>query len=166
MGTLIHQSKDIAGWVKLYTTTGKLPQLKVGCTTCQNFTTLFGDNLISRVTKYGGDIKVLLTTFRCRHCMADVPKDAPIKAKKVSTKPRKKRTDTKEARVEALMTIGEGMVHKYNPVTVDMVKSATVCAEITKDNCWRPDIYLNNGKACDGCVLFTNCACTFKKLKK
>jgi hypothetical protein len=36
----------------------------------------------------------------------------------------------------------------------------------TVNACWRPDIYLDNGRNCNGCSLFENCSCKIKRLKK
>ena len=34
---------------------------------------------------------------------------------------------------------------------------------ILYDTCLRPDIFLDNGRHCDGCPLFDNCICHIKK---
>jgi len=165
MATLTHQRTNVSTWTKLYTETGKLPQSKVGCNTCSNYTTLFGDNLIKRVARFG-TIKLLLETFKCRFCLSDTKPDGVQRAVIVDRKPRKKRTDTKVAREEALMVTVSSMKHTYRTTTVDLVKNASECAVTTKGSCFHPNLYLDNGRFCNGCALFDNCACAIKKLKR
>jgi hypothetical protein len=45
---------------------------------------------------------------------------------------------------------------------IDM-KSPGQVAELTKGACLRPDIYLNNGKACNGCHIYELCKCNARK---
>lgn len=37
--------------------------------------------------------------------------------------------------------------------------------QVTTNACWRPDLYLDNGRACDGCGLYQFCKATIKRLK-
>ena len=50
----------------------------------------------------------------------------------------------------------------YNPKPIDF-KDAQSVAELTKDSCLRPDIYLNNDCFCNGCSVYELCACKLKK---
>lgn len=43
------------------------------------------------------------------------------------------------------------------------LKSASQVADLTKGACLRPDIYLNNNKACNGCHIFKLCKCSARK---
>jgi len=49
---------------------------------------------------------------------------------------------------------------------INLEKDELWCHLVTRDACWRPDIYLDNGKSCDGCKLYTNCSCSIKRIKK
>lgn len=49
---------------------------------------------------------------------------------------------------------------------VNLTKDKLMTHLCTINACWRPDIYLDNGKSCNGCSLFENCACQIKRLKK
>jgi serine/threonine-protein kinase RIO1 len=50
----------------------------------------------------------------------------------------------------------------YNPKPVDF-KDAQSVADLTKDSCHRPDIYLNNDHYCNGCYIYELCACKLKR---
>jgi hypothetical protein len=45
-------------------------------------------------------------------------------------------------------------------------KDKTGVQKITSNSCLRPDIYLDNGKYCDGCAWSENCACPIKRFSK
>ena len=45
---------------------------------------------------------------------------------------------------------------------IDLTSPSQV-AELTKSSCLRPDIYLNNGKACNGCHIYKLCKCSARK---
>lgn len=46
--------------------------------------------------------------------------------------------------------------------TVDFTNKEQV-ADLTRDACWRPDIYLNNDRACNGCYLYEHCKCAIRR---
>lgn len=50
------------------------------------------------------------------------------------------------------------------PETVDLTQNKTVCEEVTRSSCWRPDIYLDYG--CKHCYIKDNCVCPIKNLKR
>lgn len=50
----------------------------------------------------------------------------------------------------------------YNPKPIDF-KDAQSVADLTKDSCHRPDIYLNNDHYCNGCYIYEKCACKLKR---
>lgn len=45
---------------------------------------------------------------------------------------------------------------------IDLTNASQV-AELTKSSCLRPDIYLNNNKACNGCYVYELCKCAARK---
>lgn len=45
---------------------------------------------------------------------------------------------------------------------IDLTNASQV-AELTKSSCLRPDIYLNNDKACNGCYVYELCKCSARK---
>lgn len=60
------------------------------------------------------------------------------------------------------------MLPKYDPFkprrVIDLVSDEKECKEITKDSCFRPDIYLDYG--CFKCQLYSNCNCRIKIVLK
>ena len=57
---------------------------------------------------------------------------------------------------------GSCIVTQKKYQTVDFTNKEQV-KKLTEGACWRPDIYLNNERACNGCYLFEHCACPIKK---
>lgn len=79
-------------------------------------------------------------------------------------KKEKKQKETRNSVVESLKNYAKEFAFDYKPVIYDIVKNAEECRAATTNTCWRPDIYLNNDRSCDSCVLYENCACTSKRL--
>lgn len=46
--------------------------------------------------------------------------------------------------------------------TIDFTNKEQV-AKLTEGACWRPDIYLNNDRACNGCYLYEHCKCAIRR---
>jgi hypothetical protein len=61
---------ELEVWVNKFKASGKLPENKVHCSTpdCEVRTTMFGENLLSRVVKFDCNIRKLLTEFKCKNC--------------------------------------------------------------------------------------------------
>jgi len=57
---------------------------------------------------------------------------------------------------------GAYIVKPYVRNYIDMTNASQV-AELTKSSCLRPDIYLNNNKACNGCHIYALCKCQARK---
>lgn len=145
---------DIAAWVQAYETQGKLPELRVPCVNehCNTTTTCFGSNLENRIQRSGG-LQNLLETFECRGCRtASKPAKAPV------IKPPKVRAQSKPEVLAPPTTNIHVAPTRYN------LTDPTHVQEMTTGQCQRPDIYLNNDRSCDGCVLYDACACTRKRL--
>lgn len=49
---------------------------------------------------------------------------------------------------------------------VSLLKDKEEAAHTTKSSCWRPDIYLNNDRYCNGCIIYENCCCKIKRIDK
>jgi hypothetical protein len=143
-------------WVECYNKTGKLPSLKLPCTTCDGSSTCFGSNLDGKIKKYGG-LDTLLDTFKCRSC---VSASKPKKEKKVSVRLIKRKE--KEAKKELPIP----QVKQFVPRNV-LLKDAPDLQDSmsASGSCLRPDIFLNSGRACDSCPYVENCNATCKTLK-
>jgi hypothetical protein len=61
---------EIEKWVLKFKASGKFPENKVPCSvsSCSVLTTMFGENLLSRVIKYDCDPRKLLKEFKCKNC--------------------------------------------------------------------------------------------------
>lgn len=52
------------------------------------------------------------------------------------------------------------------PIIVSLLLDKKIAEHITRSSCWRPDIYLNNDKFCNGCIIYENCFCPIKRIDK
>lgn len=163
----------IEDWAKQYETAGKLPEKTIPCSVdgCDTKTTCFSTNLKDRVTAAEGGIRTVLSSFTCRGCRSKnkgalvqtTVQDKPVRARAA------KRTNTKAAakrtKVEELTQAAKNSTVDVNavPMRYNFNNPAEV-QQLTENTCQRPDIYLNNDRACDGCVLYEHCACTSKQL--
>lgn len=86
--------------------------------------------------------------------------------KKIKIKKVKVKKQTKEDVKDSLSTFAREFKFDYKPDVVDLVTNPEACRQATTGTCWRPDIYLNNDRSCDNCMLHTNCACSSKRLAK
>lgn len=162
----------IEEWAQQYDTNGKLPEKTIPCTAegCETKTTCFSTNLSGRVAATEGGIRALLSTFKCRSCRSEsrvvsMPKgnqEKPVKraAKRTTTKAALKQTKVEELNAAAkAATIDVNAVPvRYNFADPEQVR------QLTEGVCQRPDIYLDNDRACDGCDLYEFCACNAKQL--
>lgn len=162
----------IEDWAKQYDTNGKLPAPKIPCSSagCKNETTCFSTNLKTRVAATEGGIRTLLRTFKCRSCRTQT--SSVLEPAGVIEKPVRraaKRTTTKAAqkqsRVEELNQAARSAVIDVNAVPVRYnFNDPEHVRQLTEGACQRPDIYLDNDRACDGCSLYEHCACSAKQL--
>ncbi len=79
-------------------------------------------------------------------------------------KRQKVKKETKVSLVETLKTYAKDFAFDYKPLVYDLTKNAEECKSATSNTCWRPDIYLNNDRSCDNCILYENCACSSRRL--
>lgn len=87
--------------------------------------------------------------------------------KKEKTKRAKKeKRITREQIVSTLKEHAREFTFSYNPEIIDLVKNAEACKRETGNSCWRPDIFLNNDRTCNNCVLVENCACPARRLAR
>ncbi len=142
--------------IKHYKDTGKLLSHPHVFCSCGNKTTMFGTNLEARIKQFGGSLEKLLTGFKCRECRNVGKPQKPVKIKKVKKKKLLEKNENQRYDIPA---------YKYEPpVSINLVTNADVCRELTRNQCWRPDIYLNNARTCDKCALHRNCSSRLKRL--
>ena len=157
----VHQRGHEKEWVEFFEKHKKFPQKKVGCVDCNHLTDMFSTNLNNRIERFGGPMQ-LLTQFQCRACR-------PESAKRVVNKGVKRgRKAVREEHIEALKESARNLKCEYNITTIPLDdKHQGAVEEVTRgNNCWRPDMFLDNGRACNGCSLFKHCLCSFKRIKE
>ena len=166
---------NVTDWIESYTQTCKLPELRIPCISedCDVTTTCFGSNLEGRIKKTEGGLRALLTTFKCRSCrggasaktvrmtMKDgVPLKRAAKAVRKGTK-----KAAKEEHIEQLKQALRSATMSVNAVPQRVsFNDPEAVRQLTEGACQRPDIYLDNDRACDGCGLYEHCACKSKQL--
>ena len=138
-------------WIKSYNETKKLPSLKIPCSKCDGSSTAFGSNLEKKIAQFKG-LDILLDTFICRSCKSE----GKIKTVKVTVK-REKKKDKEEIVYNIPKMKGFIPTNAYLKDTPELVQS------MTRFICVSPQLYLDNGRKCSGCVYFDNCNCALKK---
>ena len=136
----------------------KIPGSKIPCNLTGKLTTCVGPWLVKKVKEYGG-IEGLLRKYKSR---------SALKAKRDADKPAKKpRNKKKESLIKKVANSEEKVwdipkIQFQGPTPLTPIE----LAECTKTECLRPDIYLNNDYACNGCKYYDLCQNKMKKLAK
>jgi len=123
---------------------------KIVCTKCNSKKGISKDRLAKLVAQFGS-LAELIAKYVCRSCRKEhkVRRDGRIKPPK---KIRKTRMGTLPQELRNLPPVE----HKP-PMTFAEIKEYIQASK----TCIRPDIWSNNGKACDGCVYYP-CGCECK----
>ena len=163
---LVLSAQELNEWVTSYETLGKLPQINIPCSKCHTGIVAGHDNLRSKVKKHGS-IRSLLTSFVCRECKTGVPVSAARKVKTVKKVVKLSKVEQKKQDIRSY----EIPKVNPNPISVrysinDLANNEDLAKEFTNGVCIRPQLFLNNDRSCDDCVLYTNCACNAKTLSK
>ncbi len=180
INTEYDQFANLDHWVDFYQKNGKLPKNKILCSSCRTTTVsmLTNSNLKNTLPKYNGDIRRLLTEFKCRPCRSI---GKPIKAAKVritaegneEVVPRAKKGSVmvvetvaeRGARIEEIRK--QLPVVDFNKPKIDYsLNNPDHVRILTTTSCWQPQIFLDGGRYCDACDLYANCCCKLKRLKK
>jgi len=147
----------VADEIELYNKTGKLSSPKIACSKCQGLVTAFGSNLEGKIKKYGG-LSNLLETFACRKCVSASKPIKPEKIKKVRKVTLHVKTD-KDGKIKYdipafKVSIPKNTFLKDEPELIENISKNGICLA--------PQLFLNNGKSCDGCTFWSNCQCSIK----
>jgi hypothetical protein len=51
-----------------------------------------------------------------------------------------------------------------NDVDDNHISQKEEISNVSSASCGRPDIFLNNGRSCEGCPYYENCRCNLKRL--
>lgn len=146
---------EIEKWAKHFKRKKEFPCKKVNCTKCNKPITLLGDNLLKRIEKYNSP-ENLLRKIECRTCLYLVKNQQKEKIKKVKKEKKEKKEEILKKRYIYIPKDNEIILLKDNP---------KYTAELTKTECWRPDIFLDNDRSCNECSLHKMCQCPIKRLR-
>ena len=145
---------QIQQFVEHFSKYNSFPGSKIPCTVTGKLTTAVGPWLKKKVKEFGS-AEALLRGYKCRQ----VNKQQRI----VAIGKRKKNKQQDNAIVKE-----EG---RYNIPNIDLTSTSRPMSpdDISKDTesaCFRPDIFLNNGRHCDGCKYYKMCKNDLKNLPK
>jgi hypothetical protein len=146
--------QQIKMFVKYYNENGSFPGSKIPCSVTGKLTTCIGPWLKKKIKEFGG-AENLLRNYKCR---------GALKAERQIIKPivnKKRRNITKKLKDEHK----EWVIPKFEFNPPRPMTKAEI-AEASVSQCFRPDIYLSNGRHCDGCEHFDNCANRLKRMPK
>jgi hypothetical protein len=156
------QFQNMKMWMEFYNEHKKLPYGEITCCKCKSFPAkLKGAGMKHALKNAGGDIEVMLKSTMCKDCRL---LSLPQKEKK----PVEKRIKTQWEIEEEIEKIRREMpkIDLNKPRTViNLNKDSKMCAELTKNMCIRPDIYLNNDRSCDYCSINEHCSCALKRFE-
>lgn len=148
--------EQIKFFISYYKENKSFPGSKIPCSISGKLTTCVGPWMKKKITEYGG-VEQLLRNYKCRGVTKKqtVKPISPRAAKRKKFKDLKLKDENKEWDIPVI---------DLNAAPRPL--SQTDLAETTKDTCLRPDLYLNNDRACDGCEFFEVCTNSLKCLKK
>lgn len=158
----IDQFEDMKKWLIYYETHNKFPYNKIMCSKCKSiYISLKGRGKKIIFDACDSDPKRILTETICKLCKE---RFYPKEKKKKEYVP--ETLEERELRIEEIRASLPKINLNKEKTIIDLVKDKEACAEFTKKMCIRPDIYLNNDKTCDNCILRNNCSCIIKKFSK
>jgi hypothetical protein len=133
---------QITMFVEHYNKHQCFPGSKIPCTITGKLTTCVGPWMKKKIQEYGGP-ENLLRKYRCRGALK--------KAKQIikGVKPRKKKQKRKDEEGNYIIPT----MPNYSPRDLSIKEKI----EMSKSICMRPDIFLDNGRHCEGCMHFDIC---------
>lgn len=146
--------QQIKEFVAHYKEYGNFPGLKIPCSITGKLTTCVGPWMVKKIKEFGSP-ENLLRNYKCRGAMKE-ERDAvkPIKIR------RPRMSKNKPPKPEVEYTVPKFVEYHPVPITFDDVKI------ITKTQCMRPDLFLNNKRNCEGCPYYEVCELHLKCLPK
>ena len=134
--------EQIKQFIEFYKVHNTIPGNKLPCNATGKLTTCVGPWKDKKIKEYGG-LENLLRNY-----------------KRKEASPKKQKQPVAEVQKEEV--IYELPTFKYQPIPM----SSEQLAQESRSACLRPDIFLNNGRHCDGCAYFSLCLSALKKLPK
>lgn len=145
--------QQISYFVDFYNKNGSFPGSKIPCTITGKLTTCVGPWMKKKIKEFGG-VESLLRNYKCR---------GVLKTERQIIKPVAKKRKSKISEIKTEDKVWD--IPKLNfepprPMTDNEIE------ESSKTQCFRPDIFLSNGRHCDGCEIFKLCQNSLKYLPK
>ena len=135
--------EQIKQFIEFYKVHKTIPGNKIPCNATGKLTTCVGPWKDKKIKEYGS-LENLLRNY---------------KRKEASPKKQKQSTQQKE-QANVVYDVPVFRLRVPVPLTREQI------AQDSKSACFRPDIFLNNGRHCDGCSYFSTCLSSLKKLPK
>lgn len=145
---------QIKFFLSFYKENKSFPGSKIPCNATGKLTTCVGPWLVKKVKEFGS-AEALLRNYKCRGALK-VQKVKPI------SKKAQKRRKNKELKDENK----NWDIPKVDLLSGPRPLSSLEIGETTRTTCLRPDLFLDNDRACDGCEFFEFCENGLKSLKK
>lgn len=146
---------QIKEFVKYYNKNKSFPGSKIPCIVTGKLTTCIGPWMIKKIKEFGS-AENLLRSYKCRGALKTERKVS----KPVSTKTKRK-DKIKELKLqdeEKNWNIPKMNLTPPRPMTGPEI------TQTTETQCMRPDIFLSNGRHCEGCTYFEICVNKLKCL--
>jgi len=145
---------QIHEFVHFFKKNGSFPGSKLPCVATGKLTTCVGPWMKKKIKEFGSP-ENLLRNYKCR---------GALKAERQIIKPvTKKRRKTKTAIIK-----DENKDWSIPKIDFTPPRPLTVAEiiEASRTQCFRPDIFLSNGRHCEGCEVFEHCSNRLKCLPK
>lgn len=180
-----NQLEDLKKWLDFYKENGKLPYKEIVCCSCKKNKVPMGNALVKKILAEAlfkkdltekeiyPTILDIITKTKCKNCKKFdrqnqrlIAKRDKIENTEYVPKPTKFLSrEELEDRAEKIRKDLPKIDVNRKTKTVNLAKSREGCEKETKDNCFRPDIFLKN-RDCDDCGLKHFCICPIKKFSK
>ena len=145
--------KQIQEFVSFYEKRGSFPGSKIPCVVTGKLTTCVGPWLKKKIKEFGGAER-LLKNYKCR---------GALKAERQIIKPVTKRTKRKN-KLDIIRDEQKNWDLPKINFDPPRVLSSSEIAQTTSSQCLRPDVFLNNGRHCEGCEHYELCTNRLKTL--
>jgi hypothetical protein len=146
--------EQIQEFVKFYNKNKSFPGSKIPCNITGKLTTCIGPWMKKKIKEFGG-AENLLRNYKCRGALkAERQINKPVVIKKRKRKLKELKDENKNWSVPKIEFVPP------RPMSDREISQAS------RTECFRPDIFLTNGRHCDGCPIFDVCENRLKCLPK
>lgn len=136
------------------------------CTKCKMNPIVFRGVTMQHKLAIHETIENIIHHVECKECIADERKKNPIEKEFVEKIVKVLTPEEEELRREEIRAMIPVLDLTKKREFIPLVESPSLIAELTKDSCLRPDIFLNNSRYCDMCHFKVHCVCKSKRLLK